>query len=230
MIYFHLPLRESNPDLPGESQVYLPLYYLDLIDMANSYVSICKAGASDLWKTAGLGTSRNANQNCWIGQQQKHIRQNCRIGHQQKHIWQNCWNHKLHIVGKLPLQFSMELLEIGYIHKLLIMGKFRLAPCVSRVQIYLWTIIAKVKGKSQIWTKGFMKNHANKWFGYKSCQYGIFLRKYDLNLSFLHWKHSSSKCVLLLQVINRANALSISFILSWHAAYESLFQKLGKAL
>ena len=33
LIYFYLPLQESNPGLSGESQVYLPLYYLELAEM-----------------------------------------------------------------------------------------------------------------------------------------------------------------------------------------------------
>ena len=91
LIYFQLPLGVSNPGLSDESQVCLPLYCLELTEIRGSYVWIYKAGASDLQKTAGLGNSRNACQNCWIGHQQKHAQQNCWIGHQQKHAWQNYW-------------------------------------------------------------------------------------------------------------------------------------------
>ena len=105
--------------------------------MSNSYVSICKAGASDLWKTAGLGTSRNANQNCYIGQQQKHTRQNCRIGHQQKHFRQYCWNHKLHIVGKLqglrPCNFQWNSWKLGTSISFLLWENCRgFAPAIFR--------------------------------------------------------------------------------------------------
>ena len=74
LIYSHLPRPELNLDF---------------------------SGASDLQRTAGLGTSRNACQNCWIGHQQKHAQQNCWIGHQQKLFNLSNWK----IAGLRPAIF-----------------------------------------------------------------------------------------------------------------------------
>ena len=99
LIYSHLPRQELNLDF---------------------------SGASDLQRTAGLGTSRNACQNCWIGHQQKHAQQNCWTRHQWKHAWQNCWiGHQQKLFSLIywkqhtsSLLFSGELLETGGIYNL----------------------------------------------------------------------------------------------------------------
>ena len=89
LIYSHLPRRELNLDF---------------------------SGASDLQRTAGLGTSRNASQNCWIGHQQKHAQQNCWARHQWKHTWQNCW------IGHQQKLFSLIYWKTAYLQPAIFRG------------------------------------------------------------------------------------------------------------
>ena len=74
------------------------------------------SGASDLQRTAGLGTSRNASQNCWIGHQQKHAQQNCWARHQWKHTWQNFW------IGHQQKLFSLIYWKTAYLQPAIFRG------------------------------------------------------------------------------------------------------------